>query len=602
MRPRHTTHNWCSVLSVFGPSLFSNPSCFLHIAKKADDAGPNIPRVTSISLLFRDEDAAAALEDDLAEDAALYAQRRVMALNMVAARAGIRGLDNAADVVQFLKHTVHQRDNTVRNDATLVSLVYAMHGIECKNGEAVEATRVRTPPVVEFVPYRIEEVEVGYRQIPPSDSADPTATGGAVRTARTSTPSVPDAARRGGVRSASARSVRPASGVRSSDAVTDAGEMTSLLYRLRGTGSYGCVYQNEAGNAATKVFNQADVGTIKASVGMLTSKLSKKDADMYFIVPYDIRVRNMPLRICPTALTKAEKRGKDAFSRYNFGVYSSVLGEVDLQNLQANHPKMSTPYEIAKSAIEAVGVLCKTGIVHGDVKTPNMMMHQGRAKLIDLDGIIDMNDTFTPLKNVFAFRSPTYFLVPPEFLVATGVEDDNSMGNVLAWLRARVKNTGFEHELLRIPGAIPDASHIPGRDVLNVRQLNTFREDTECYHSNVWSDSAAAIKLKNITKQRYDAYGLGLLLLSLVINGVLPTTMVKPVVAGLVQWDPRKRSTPSEALIHLERWRRTAEMDATSRTRRSINLEHTVNRALFSLSPSPSPYSSPSPSPSRRVG
>jgi hypothetical protein len=82
----------------------------------------------------------------------------------------------------------------------------------------------------------------------------------------------------------------------------------------------------------------------------------------------------------------------------------------------------------------------------------------------------------------------------------------------------------------------------------------TISESTDffalCNHQTVWVDKTFGHR-DDLLASRLDSYSLGVSLVMLWKAGHVRLDLVEPLLHGLLQWDPRKRATPREALFML---------------------------------------------------
>ena len=179
-----------------------------------------------------------------------------------------------------------------------------------------------------------------------------------------------------------------------------------------------------------------------------------------------------------------------------------------------------------------------------DLKPDNFMMHEGRPKLIDIDSLVWGNEKLLGEESNARGGYP-FWLYPPEYVFAANV-DGWCAAQAQALLITRAKEQGLFVLIVKadLPyDAFPSLNPEHIRDVENFARL--------CTHETVWERRTFG-HADDLFVRRFDSYGLALSLLIMWEFGFFSDevfmTHIRPAVKRLIQWDPRKRATPREAL------------------------------------------------------
>ena len=578
-----------SVLKAFGGYLFMSPHALVHVIR----ASPN-----AVSASFREAalDQVVQLTPGLRGMRGIQRGADIVAFFVAAARDARRdlGADEAAALERDVLRVVHAME----------SIDYDPEGGVCSVADPTDVD------LDSYVSYRRPRESIGYRWLlsrPDASSPSASESSGSADGDRGDRGDRRDrtegggwfSRRQTGARVAPSQSVwekayacifsSPTDNI-TKVTTTDAKRFTaaasgppaSIAAAKLGEGGYGCVFVDPSDNTtAIKVFGYMNVERVKAVVAHIMRAFPDTvTRDKFFLVPRDVGLQVCSINLCPefagplgrrfktsilqatipefsssssrmrkpTGVAEGGDQQKSTLAQY--GVYRAARGVADLSKevMGTGFRTSGSRLQLARSVIEAVAALERMGLVHGDIRPANVMLHEGRAKLIDFDGVVaGESEFFNKDLNKLAYMGASeHYPAPPEFIFAK-MEPGKCMSQkklALLMMSRLLDSTkaDFAEAWAQIPGAYPTTDE----------EVTAFIGI--CNLHSVWSNEGRFGRHDRSTNAhpaligRYDAYGLGLLLLHMVNARTAPASLKREVIPGLVQWDPRRRWSAADAL------------------------------------------------------
>ena len=557
-----------SVLKAFGGYLFRSPHALVHVLR----ASPN-----AVSASFRE----AALDQ---------------VVQLSPGLRGVRGIQRGADIVAFFVAAEREArrdlgaDEAAALERDVLRIVHAMESIDYDpDGGLCSVADPTDVDLDSYVSYRRPRESIGYRWLlsrPDASSPSASESSGSDDGDRGDRGDRTEGGgwfsrRQTGARVAPSQSVwekayacifsSPINNgytITTSDAkrFTSAaeGKSASITAVKLGEGGSGCVFVDPSDDTtAIKVFGYKNVARVNAVVAHITRAFPDAGVrERFFLVPRDVGQQVCSIDLCSVSGTELSIREEGHFLKASvlpsavssrrkmstlakYGVYRATRGVADLSDASKTGSRTSSSrLQLARSAIEAVAALEGKGLVHGDIRPANVMLHEGRAKLIDLDGIVaGESEFFDPTLNKLAYTGADgHYPAPPEFIFARQEAGNCMTQKKLALLmKSRLcdsTDADFAEAWARIPGAYPTTDE-EVTDFIGICNLHS-----------VWSTEGRFGRHGGhpVLIGRYDAYGLGLLLLHMVNARTAPASLKREVIPRLVQWDPRRRWSAADAL------------------------------------------------------
>ena len=297
--------------------------------------------------------------------------------------------------------------------------------------------------------------------------------------------------------------------------------------RLLGQGTYGCVFEGTTdANVVTKVIHRSEVEEVSNIVNTIRSKKISTD---YVILPIG--------DVCSRDIDNSALRGclSTANSKPPYGVYQMYKAAPIHETSSMTHSY--------RTLMEAVSAFNEAKLFHTDIKWPNVMLQDGRIKLIDLDTSIDSGAIGDPSVNFFASSYADYFAVQPEFIPAwmTKYGDATPLRELLL---SRMNSLGLLHyvrnAMLRLD--IDETCIVPDDD-----------RDYITKHQGIWD--RLRDKNKDVaTRKTLDSYAVGLMLIRAAANLAADANMkneaddVLLIGLSMSHVSPESRMTLVEAL------------------------------------------------------
>ena len=330
------------------------------------------------------------------------------------------------------------------------------------------------------------------------------------------------------------------------------------LHMLSGAGTYGCVFLDEAKTVATKLFDLNEVHLVQNAVTMLRSV---KDVNSHVVVP--------------TCVDVVDKAPHIAAAINRAGVYKWARhGQVGICKLPAASPLLSyTGFsslpDMARGMLNAVEGLNKMqahGLVHGDIKVDNLLVHASTIKIGDVDGVFRHTELLNREVNVQA-TAGEYFVAPPEFIPswlyrrwrqvvqpASIPTDPGFHAQLIKTIRNRLRSLGLEHV-------------VANNDLLNSAffphpsgkgSASSYEYNDHCI--GIWDKH----ELRHQLWEKFDMYGIGVALLEMVVKmGSRDASAVQQyfrLIHKMVYWDPQKRCNFAVATSELQEIIRRTQM------------------------------------------
>ena len=318
-----------------------------------------------------------------------------------------------------------------------------------------------------------------------------------------------------------------------------------------GEGGNGCVYLDRSGAVATKLFDPTYSKDLRVAFRLLRDRVGEDIVRDHFVVPS-----------CVSTAAVASRVVKGCAARH--------LREQNTDDKETGFYKMTAaiPLYVGSAAwadllpaFAATQELMRGGLVHGDLKTDNMLVEGGVVKLCDLDGLFKGTMSLDPRVNFIA-GTPDYFLTPPEFILngtdrrLEGIDDIRDV--LKKTLTHRLKSRSVFHAVDKLPRW--ERTRYNAYGWLTSQDANPFVFVTlyrRVFRDRRWtvdSEGDREWTYKNWPWDKYDIYGLGIALLEVALR--IPDEMRVPeldaaldmLIAGMIHCDPLWRTSADEAL------------------------------------------------------